>query len=263
MNPVAVTPTIQYDAEVSVVVASHDGFWDVWPGFFDLLFRFWPDLPYPLYLISNHLTFRDGRVTGLLVGDDVSWPETLARGLESISSPFILLFLEDFFLTAPVDTALVARLPAIMVSKGAVYLRLKPNPKPDTVCLDTPHIGVIAKGAPYRTSLQIAFWDRLALLSLLRREESAWDFELKGSRRSDQLVQPFLSVGEGVSIIPYRHVIRRGKLLPEAIRYFSPLGIEFNLHRRPIESEIYLRWQSSFVRRSLGRAWRFVNRRRL
>jgi len=84
-------------ADVSAVVVSHDGFSDVWPGFFGLLFRFWPDLPYPLHLISNHLSFPHKRIIPLRVGDDLSWSETLARGLERISSRFVLLMLEDFF----------------------------------------------------------------------------------------------------------------------------------------------------------------------
>src|SRR5262249_49133230 len=104
MNVGTMTSTNQGSAEVSAVVASHDGFADIWPGFFDLLFRFWPDLPYPLYLISNHLTFHDSRVNPLRVGDDISWSDTLARGLARISSRYVLLVLDDFFLTGLVDT---------------------------------------------------------------------------------------------------------------------------------------------------------------
>jgi len=248
-------------ADVSAVVVSHDGFSDVWPGFFGLLFRFWPDLPYPLHLISNHLSFTHKRIIPLRVGDDLSWSETLARGLECISSRFVLLMLEDFFLTAPVDSAHVGHLHAAMVAKGAVYLRLVPLPAADVPCPDMPDIGLIAKGAPYRTSLQIAFWDRLALLNLLRPDESAWDFELKGSRRSDRVSEPFLSVREGISAISYRQVVQRGKWLPDAVRQFRALGVQFDCSSRPVESEIYLLWQTSAPRLFLGRAWRFVTRR--
>ena len=233
----------------------------MWTGFFSLLFRFWPDLPYPLYLISNHLSFPDRRVTALCVGNGSAWSETVARGLERLSSRFVLLFLEDFFLTDPVNTAYVQRLHAVMVAKSAAYLRLVPRPPPDSLCPETPEIGVIAKCAPYRASLQISFWDRLLLLGLLRREESAWDFELKGSRRPDSMSEPFLSVSKSGSAISYTHVLFRGKLLPEAIRQFTPLGIVFDQSNRPVESELYLRWYRSAIRRHLGRAWRFATRR--
>jgi hypothetical protein len=250
-------------SDVSAVVVSHDGFADVWPSFFGLLFRFWPDLPYPLHLISNHLSFPDKRIIPLRVGDDLSWSDTVARGLERISSRVVLLMLDDFFLSAPVDTACVARLHATMIAKGAVYLRLRPNPAADVPCLDAPDVGVIAKGASYRTSLQIAFWDRLTLLNLLRRNESAWDFELRGSRRSNEISEPFFSVCDGISAISYRHAVQRGKWLPDAIKHFTPLGIAFDCSKRPIASELSLLWQTSAPRLLLGRAWRFVARRPL
>ncbi|HEX3505307.1 MAG TPA: hypothetical protein VHU22_18115 [Xanthobacteraceae bacterium] len=245
-------------ADVSAVVVSHDGCADIWPGCFGLITQFWPDLPYPLYLISNHLTFPDERINTLCVGDDRSWSDTLARGLERISSRYVLLVLDDFFLTAPVDTALVRRMHEAMVAKGAAYMRLVPNPAADEPCPDMPVIGTIKKGAAYRASLQMAFWRRDALIDLLRREESAWDFEIKASRRSDAMQEAFLGVRDGFSVIPYRHVLRRGKLLPDAVRFFAPLGVSFDFSKRQLESTLNLRWQASAVRRHLGSAWRSV-----
>jgi hypothetical protein len=250
-------------SDVSAVVASYDGSADIWPGFFGQMFGLWPDLPYPLYLISNHLAFPDRRVTALRVGDDLSWSETLARGLERLSTRYVLLILDDFFLTAPVDTALVQRLHAAMVAKGAAYLRLAPKPQADMPCPDMPEIGTVSRGAPYRASLQMAFWDRNVLLRLLRRDESAWDFELKASRRSDAMSEPFLGVRDDHAAISYRHVLVRGKFVPAAVRHFAPLGVHFDLSRRPMESELYLRWQASWVRRTLGKAWRTLMGRSL
>ncbi len=250
-NPAAVQ-------DVAAVVASYDGCSDIWPGFFALMSRFWPDLPFPLYLISNHLAFADDKVMALRVGDDLSWSETLARGLERVSSRYVLLILDDFYLTAPVDTALVLRMQAAMVAKDAAYLRLAPYPAADTPCVDVPEIGTIRKGAPYRTSLQMAFWDRRVLLDLLQREESAWDFEIKGTRRSDALDRPFLGVCSDFTVVPYRHVLRRGKVLPDAARFFASLGVSFDLTKRRMESALNLRWQASAPRRWLGAAWRLV-----
>ena len=249
--------------DVSAVVVSHDRFADVWPGFFALLFRFWPDRPYPLYLISNYITFPDERVFPLQVGADLSWSQTLMRGLERITSRHVLIILEDFYLTAPVDTASIRRLHNVMVDTGAAYLRLMANPKPDRPHPKFRNVGFIDKGAPYRTSLQIAFWDRQTLLDLLRAGETPWDFEIKGSRRSDDLSDPFLSIYDGMPSISYLQTVLRGKWLPHAIRHFTPLGIAFDTASRPVESELYLWWQATLVRRLLGRIWRMACRRPL
>lgn len=260
-NEIIMTSTQNSNADVSLVVVSHDGFADVWPGFFKMLFRHWPDRPYPLYLISNAKTFDDARVTPLLVGDDRSWSQTLAAGLQRISTPYVLLTLEDFYLTAPVDSAALARLHQVMVDSGGAYLRVMANPKPDQPHPDRLDIGLISPGAPYRTSTQMAFWDRAALLSLLREEKSAWDFELKGSRRSDKLPMSFLSISTASSPITYRHVVYRGKWLPDAIRDLEPLGLTFDLSKRLVVSRAHLRWQQSLPRRLAGRIWTALFRR--
>jgi len=207
-------------SDVAIVVVSNDRYADVWPGFFTLLFRFWPALPYKLYLVSNRLTFADERVTPIQVGDDVSWARTMASGLERVASRYVLLMLEDFYLSGPVDTAKVRALHDAMVERGAAYLRLSGHPNPDVPDAKWPEIGTIEKGASYRTSLQMAFWDRAVLLGLLRDDESAWQFEIAGARRSDQIAAPFLSVYDRVRPIPYQHTVRRGKWMQEGIDFF-------------------------------------------
>ena len=118
-----VTVTQQPASDVSAVVLSHDGYADLWPAFFELLFRFWPDLPYPLHLVSNRRTFLDDRVIPVRVGDERSWSQTLARALDHIHGRYVLLMLEDYFLTGRVDTARIVRMHAAMIKLRAVYLR--------------------------------------------------------------------------------------------------------------------------------------------
>lgn len=243
--------------DASIVVVSNDGYRDVWPGFFAMMARFWPDRPYPLYLISNRLAPLDNRAASIQVGEDLSWSRTLARGLERVPSRYVLLMLEDFFLTGPVDTAKVRALHEAAVALGAGYLRLAGNPNPDAPLARYPDLGTIAKGASYRTSLQMAFWDRAVLRDLLREDESAWQFELAGSRRSDGIAAPFLSVYDGISPIPYQHTVRRGKWMQEAVDIFAPLGIAFDFSRRPVESKFSVWLQASSTRRVVGRVKRF------
>ena len=125
--------TQQLAFDVSAVVLSHDRYADLWPAFFELLFRFWPDLPYRLHLVSNHRTFPDDRIIPVLVGDERSWSQTLMCALDHVPGRYVLLMLEDYFLTGRVDTARIARTHAAMVKLRAVYLRLAPAPKPDRV----------------------------------------------------------------------------------------------------------------------------------
>ncbi len=44
------------NSELAILVCSCDKYADVWEPFFKLFFKFWPDCPYPIYLLSNYLT---------------------------------------------------------------------------------------------------------------------------------------------------------------------------------------------------------------
>ena len=244
--------TSEPPSDVSFVVLSNDRYADVWPGYFTLLFRFWPDLPYKLYLISNHVRFPDERVIAIQVGDDLSWSQTLASGLARVPTRHVLLTLEDYYLTAPVDTAKVRRLHDAMVERGAVYLRLMGAPNPDYPDPHLPEIGMIKKGAAYRTSTQLAFWDRQTLIDLLEKE-TVWQFELTGARRSDRIAAPFLSVYAPFLPVPYQQVVRGGKWTAKEVEFFSGYGIAFDFSKRPIESKFRLWLQTSLLRRILSR----------
>jgi hypothetical protein len=227
-------------AEIAVVVSSCDRYRDLWKPFFTLFFRYWPDVSYPAYLITNHSEYSDSRVRTIAVGDDRDWSSTVERGLRAIPESFVILLLEDYFLRQPVDEDRLQRLLKYMARRKAAYLRLYPNPGPDTPCSDNSEVGEISKGAGYRASLQAAIWDRQVLLSLLKTGETAWDFELIGSKRTTHLDAPFLSVRGNPDTeagpIPYFcHAIRKGKWVPGALQLCKREGIQINLDTRPAE----------------------------
>ena len=78
--------------------------------------------------------------------------------LETICEDYLLIILEDFLLTGPVNTESLKSLLNLMKKENAGYLRLMANPPPDNAHPSYPHIGYIKPGADYRTSLQMAIW---------------------------------------------------------------------------------------------------------
>jgi hypothetical protein len=96
----------------------------MWPLFFHFLFKHWPEVPTPIYLLTNHLSYADPRVITVKVGDDTSWTDGIARGLAQVPSEYVFCLLDDFMLTKPM---FVQRL-------LDVYLPLK-NQGGDWVCL--------------------------------------------------------------------------------------------------------------------------------
>ena len=221
-------------SQLSILIVSCDRYADIWPAFFTLFWRYWPDCPYPVLLGANRQAYCNDRVATVLTGDDPSWGESTRRMVQQVESTHVLVMLEDFFLLKPVDADQVERCLSCLCSLDGGYLRLKPFPKPDRRVKGCPMIGEIDRGAPYRSALQAAIWRRDTLLRLLEDGESAWDMELFGSRRSDFLQAGFYSTWQ--SILVYEAGVTRGKWLPWAVKLCDREGIKVDLDMRPVMS---------------------------
>lgn len=226
----------------ALVVSSCDGYQDLWAPYFNLLFSNWPDCPFKIFLVSNNLTFNHPKVTTLLTGDDYSWSHQLKSALNQLNFDYIFFTLEDFFLRGPVKTEEILNAVNILHSLNGSMLRLVPMPAPNDSLLNSADIGVINSGAQYRVSTQAAIWLRKELLAILAEGESIWEFELKGSRRSD--VRPgYYSYWK--SIFPYKHhVIERGKWFRHEAKKFGKLKIGCDFKKRKIMNVVEMtKWR--------------------
>jgi hypothetical protein len=169
-----------------VLVNSCDRYADVWPVFFHLFFKYWPDCPYLIYLGSNKLTFPDSRVQSVCVGPDRSWSDSARLMVEQLPGEHFLFFLDDYFLWSRVSTDRIQQLRRKMAALDANYIRMRPEAGRD--CLKRKvdeDLLELLPGCGYRASLDNAFWKKRTFLSLIQPGESPWQMEIKGSRRSD------------------------------------------------------------------------------
>lgn len=246
---------------------SCDAYQDLWQPFFSLLFRYWPDCPYPIALFSNSLKYEDPRITNISVGGDRSdWSGRLARGLTQTPSHNVLLILEDFFFRSPVIQSRVAKAFRDFIALQANCLRLIPRPAPSDTAhpADYANIGTITVGTPYRVSTQAAIWKKEILLSLLKPGESIWNFELDGTDRCAQFSNGFYGTTDHV--LTYRHhVVEKGRWFPWSAREFGQQNIGCDFSRRAVMTPTQalrwtvrksLSWPKSFIPWSIRRAAR-------
>lgn len=169
---------------VAIAVLSSDGYADVWPHFFSMFFRNWPDCPFPVYLITGTNAYKHDRVVTVhsSLSPQSDWSSRMIDAIKKICSTHVILFLEDFFLTKRVKTRGVVDFAEWCIDADADYLRLRPFPGPDERFNEK--IGRISAKVLYRVCLQTAIWKRSVLLDLLKPGETPWDFEIHGSERS-------------------------------------------------------------------------------
>lgn len=217
----------------SVLIPSCDSYSDLWKPFLNLFWRFWPDCPFPVYLGSNEKSSDDSRVKTIHAGGGNNWTNRVREQVQAVSTPYVLLFLEDFFLQSPVNTSdVLTCLTAIQELKGKM-LRLIPRPGPDAVVDGHPMLGHCAAGALFRSSTQTAIWQRDALLDLMRDNESIWEFEMLGSNRSNSSPDGYFCTWKPV--MTYRHhVVERGKWFRHEARKFLKMNIGCDFSRRSI-----------------------------
>ena len=181
-----------------------------------------------VYLGTNCARANLDWVHTLKAGEDEAWSRRLRFFLNSLSSEYVLLLLEDFFFDRALSSAQVKAQVQLLDALQGVSLRLFPDPPADYFRDGT---GVVHGGANYRVSLQAAIWKRTVLLELLVDEESPWEFEWRGSRRSRNM-PGFYCVREAV--VHYRHVVERGEWFWRAARFYAAQGIGCDLDARPV-----------------------------
>lgn len=180
------------EGKTAVVMVTCWKFRQVWDPFFTLFRRYWSDCPYGLTMVTDIGAHPMADRT-IAMGYDAGWASNILNALRNIDADRLLVFQEDFLLTAPVDTIAVRRLVEYSRTNDVGCLRLCPCPGPTGQWRDS-FLGVIGPHDSYRVSLQLAIWDRKVLMGLVRDGESAWDLERLGGERSRLCSQPFLSL---------------------------------------------------------------------
>lgn len=218
----------------AILIPSCDKYSDIWPYFFKLFFECWDGKLPNIYLLSNFKDFHDPRVSTLKIGVEKSWSDNMLHALAYINESHVLVILEDFLFLTKVDLSLLTELFDFMKSKKAGYLRLMANPPPNTACHENANVGYISKGQNYRTSLQMAFWNVETLKNILVSGESPWDFELKGSKRSNALQETFMSITKQAKqpIEYFPNAIVRGLWVKDAVSFLQAKGITVSNDRK-------------------------------
>lgn len=210
----------------AIIVPSCDAYEDSWAPFFAFFFKYWPDCPFPVYLVTEKKTYPDRRVTMLHLGQDHGWANNMFIALDTVPEKYFLYFLEDVFIMKKVDTARVLRLLELSKRDDVSCLRLYPAPGPSRAYGDSRELGVIAQDAPYRMSTMTAIWDKAAFRRLLKPGENAWQMEYDGTKRAHGMKELFLSVWPRDPVIKlFATAIKRGHWQYDALKYCEKEGV--------------------------------------
>lgn len=227
---------------VSVLISSFDGYAFCWPAVCHGFSKYWPDCPYPIFLMSNVRDYEHPGIRMLHVDGGKDWTARMLSALSQLDSPYILYFQEDYWIREKVESARIAEYVGHMETHALNYIRLVAKPPPDEPFPHDSRLGVVADDAPYRASVQNSLWRREVFRNLLCPGETVQAFEQGASRRSRGLGKTFLSVqpsGHDDFAHGIRYVctaIRAGMWERRAVDYAHREGIDVDFSTLPMET---------------------------
>jgi hypothetical protein len=197
----------------SIVVLSCDKYSSLWPSFFARLSKYWTDTPAATYLVTNHLEPDLPNVTILAIGEDVDWSSNLLNALSRIDTDYIYILLEDVYVNKIVDKAYLDDVFKCITELSPNYVNTKALPVPRGLKFGT-RIREVVKGSHYRASLCNAFWKKDMLLELIIPGETPWEFERRGSERSNTHGGFY---GTTRNMLEFDHIIIGGKVARDVV----------------------------------------------
>lgn len=175
----------------TLLVGSCDGYSDLWDPFFELLNRYWPDLPYDVVLSTETLKYNNDKIKVNVIhpsNPKCSWTERISETLKKITTDYVVFILDDFFLFDNVNTAKVQEcLKWLKEDSKIVNFTFWPTA---TDGLDCKYNGFEErpKVAKYKVAAILAIWNKKAMLKYLDGlDENAWKWEVDATKRSNTI----------------------------------------------------------------------------
>ncbi len=210
--------------------------------------RYWPDCDLECYVGLNE-SFGGldaielyGRRFRIARSPVKGWGEELKTQIAALPGhyDYVLMWLDDFLLRAPVDTSRLHRTIAAAIDDAVDYLRLVPVERSlfgqFMLAMETEGpFRRLSEREPYHSSLQVALWRRSHLEAMLDelvgREGDIWSFE--------QMRVPGASCHAVRSRhFDYLHVVEKGRWQP----YASALMCQHAMGLEPGERLVAGRW---------------------
>lgn len=135
-----------------VLVSSCDRYRDCWEPFKHSFHKYWPDCPWPIYVITNELDAPIG--TSIKVGKTQSWAHSMDKALDILKEKTAFLILEDMWLVQPIDTKTIQQFASYVENGIFEHIRLTPSDEALEYFSMDRRLKILKDNAVYKTSLQ-------------------------------------------------------------------------------------------------------------
>ena len=227
--------------ELAIVGIWYDGYYDLWEDFLELKEKFWPDCPYPMYIVNQtkELAYeKKYDATVIHAGADAEYSRKIQTAIEKIDADYLLLVLEDFFFSHPVDSNFLMQALQRVKDNCLDYYSMPlseflPN-KIGKPYKDYDDVYDFSPKFEYTLSAQPAIWNKDFLKkSVGVGNYNAWVFEGIYIKASKAHTEEFLKgcKVDMTNFLGLKHGALQGKMIPSLVKYYNSLGYSFKTKR--------------------------------
>jgi hypothetical protein len=221
-----------------IFVSSSDSYADLWPLFFDLFSKYWPEYTGEIVLNTETLNYahKGLNIRCTKVGKLGSFGKVFRAGLDTLSSENVLLVMIDYVFMGKVNHQKIGEYFQYFCEEKLDSLCLVYQQYPNVMQAKHPELLHVEPPAPYiMFSFQIAFWKKELLREMALPHENPWMSEWYGSQRAEKMRINLACIkNEAINPICYdlKGCLHQGKWLDQAVKFLKSIGYEVDFDAR-------------------------------
>lgn len=239
-----------------IFISSSDSYADLWPVFFDLFVKNWPEFKGEIYLNTEgeNYSHPNLNIKCTQVGKQNSFGKTFRKGLDLIPSDNVLLVMIDYIFMGKVNADKIGEYFNYFIIKNLDSLCLINQNYPNVSHLVNQELVKVNSPAPHMMfSYQIAFWKKSMLYQMALPHENPWTSEWYGTKRAEKMKINIAAISDKkFNPVPYNLAgcLHKGQWLDDAIEHLNEIGyfIDFTIRgyfqepKHTIKNRIKIKW---------------------
>ena len=217
--------------DLTVLIVGFDGYVDVWNHDIELMNKFWRERPRTI-LANSELNPHYENVEVINTGPNSEWSKKVQFALDKINTPYVMLLLEDFFITDYVDNDRLESVMKLIKEDGIKFYQIsvqliKQNWEKGRPYKNNKDIIIIPSDKKYGINLQAAIWEKKFLLNTVGTGNyNAWEFEVNqlGADNYNRERVEFLI--DRRNVLNITHTVVQSKYLRSAKKKLAKMGIK-------------------------------------
>ena len=242
--------------DVTLLINSCDAYKDILDPFFELLHRYWKDLPFDIVLTTESLNYKNKYFKIKNVhpkNTKCSWTRRIYEALKEVDTDYVLFMLDDLFIFDTVNTEEILNgVKELKKNKHIVNFTYWPITE-GSISSNIDGYRIRKLGVKYKIAAIAALWTKKQFKKYVKDiDEDIWEFEVNGTIRSNTIYKDdiFYTTEQDNVPIPYDFTklgLISGKWFKNNIPLFKKEKIKMDFDKRGIFDETLFGRNRSFI----------------